>query len=303
MTPTTEQITYDASAIKSRAFRRHFEGALEGFSFTKAEGVWQSIIGERRLFPRARTLVVGDLHEVTSAVSLDDLAAGPSFLSYVLLVRTTLDEKRLAEPDVALRLNDERFFLLDWKCTEARGTESQLTRFVDRYLSELIDRLQSDRLRTARFSAIDGVLWLEFGDGLTRAKHWDSLPFAKRLDFTPIAASVREQGRAVQLVNSEGSEIDIDAGAMRAVVDPVFARQSEDEDRTRRAALGARIRELREESDLSQEQLSSRTGLAQESLSRIENGHRDPRLATLRKLAEGLGLTLSDLLAKLAADE
>ena len=29
-----------------------------------------------------------------------------------------------------------------------------------------IERLQPDRVRTARFSAIDGILWLEFGDGL-----------------------------------------------------------------------------------------------------------------------------------------
>ena len=120
MAATTDQITYDASAVGSQACRRHIEGTLEGLSLARAEGAWRLIKGVRRRFPRTRTVVVGDLHKLTSSVTLDDLAAGPSSLSYVLLVRTELDRKRLAEPDVALRLNDDRFFVFELECAESR---------------------------------------------------------------------------------------------------------------------------------------------------------------------------------------
>jgi len=84
-------------------------------------------------------------------------------------------------------------------------------------------------------------------------------------------------------------------------VDPRHLRVIEEEDQSQRTMVGARLRRVREESGLSQQQLSDRCGIAQESLSRIETGRRDPRLATLRKLAVGMGLTLTELLKKLAS--
>jgi len=299
MAATTEQIVYDASAVRSRSCRLSVEATLEELSLARAEGTWQSIVSLRRPLPRARTVVVGDLHELTASLSLDDLAAGPSTLSYVLLVRTALDRKRLAEPEVALRLNDDRLFVFDLKGAEVRA--DQFRPLMQQYFRGFIERLQPDRVRTARFSPVDGVLWLEFGDGLNRAIKWDSLPFARQLDVTPLSASAREHGQSVQLVDVEGREVDVDAGALRALVDRDHLRLIEGEDGDLRAQVGARLRRLREESGLSQQQVSERGGLAQESLSRIENGRRAPRLETLRKLARGMDMTLPELLQSLSS--
>lgn len=299
MAATTETIVYDASAVRSRSCRRSVEGTLEELSLARAEGTWQSIVKLRRRLPRARTVVVGDLHELTATLSLDDLAAGPSTLSYVLLVRTALDRKRLAEPDVALRLNDDKFFVLDLKGAEVR--EAQLRPLMQQYFRGFIERLQPDRVRTVRFSPIDGILWLEFGDGLNRAIKWGSLPFARQLNVTPLSASAREHGQSLQLIDAEGREVDVDAGALRAVVDPDHLRLIEGEDGDLRAQMGARLRRVREESGLSQQLVSERGGVAQESLSRIENGRRDPRLETLRKLARGMDMTLPELLKSLSS--
>jgi DNA-binding XRE family transcriptional regulator len=299
MSATTEQIVYDASAVRSQSCRRSVEATLEDLSLARAEGTWQSIVSLRRHVSRARTVVVGDLHELTASLSLDDLAAGPSTLWYVLLIRTALDRKRLAEPAVALRLNDDRLFVLHLKGAEVR--EAQLRPLMHEYFRGFIERLQPDRVRVARFSPVDGILWLELGDGLNRAMRWDSLPFARRLDFTPLSASAREHGRSVQLVDAEGREVDVDAGALRAVVDPDHLRLIEGEDRDPRAQMGARLRRVREKSGLSQQQVSERSGVAQESLSRLENGRRDPRLETLRKLARGMDMTLPELLKSLSS--
>jgi DNA-binding XRE family transcriptional regulator len=64
---------------------------------------------------------------------------------------------------------------------------------------------------------------------------------------------------------------------------------------------GARLRTVREGLGLSQLELSRRSGIAQESLSRIETGRRDPRLGTLQRLARGLGLSLEQLMGRLSA--
>ena len=50
--------------------------------------------------------------------------------------------------------------------------------------------------------------------------------------------------------------------------------------------------EGRDERDLTQKQLAEVTGIAQADISRFENGTGNPSLRTLKRLAEGLGMSL-----------
>ena len=50
--------------------------------------------------------------------------------------------------------------------------------------------------------------------------------------------------------------------------------------------------EARKSQNLTQQDLSDRTGITQADISRIENGTRNPSLAMLKRLAEGLGMQL-----------
>ena len=52
------------------------------------------------------------------------------------------------------------------------------------------------------------------------------------------------------------------------------------------------IVEGRDEQALTQEQLSEMTGITQADISRFENGTGNPSLRTLKRLAEGLGMSL-----------
>ena len=73
--------------------------------------------------------------------------------------------------------------------------------------------------------------------------------------------------------------------------DPEFKREwneLEPEFQLIRAVLNGR-----EEQQISQRQLSERTGIAQADISRIESGNANPTLDTLKRLADGLGLTLT----------
>lgn len=62
--------------------------------------------------------------------------------------------------------------------------------------------------------------------------------------------------------------------------------------------LGRRIRHLRVERGLTLNALSAEVGLSSSQLSLIENGHREPRLATLQTLARLFNVGIADLMAE-----
>lgn len=63
------------------------------------------------------------------------------------------------------------------------------------------------------------------------------------------------------------------------------------------AETGYRIREDRAAQGLSLEQLARLTGISAPALSLIETGKRDPRLTTLKRIADALRVPLATLIA------
>ncbi len=63
------------------------------------------------------------------------------------------------------------------------------------------------------------------------------------------------------------------------------------------ADVGHRIREIRAAQGLSLEQLARLTGISAPALSLIETGKRDPRLTTLKRIADALRVPLAALIA------
>lgn len=63
-----------------------------------------------------------------------------------------------------------------------------------------------------------------------------------------------------------------------------------------RKALGHRIRILRKENHLTQQKLALMVNVERSYLAKLEAGTRNPSIDCLEKIAEGLGVTLSELL-------
>jgi transcriptional regulator with XRE-family HTH domain len=57
-----------------------------------------------------------------------------------------------------------------------------------------------------------------------------------------------------------------------------------------------RLRQVRERLFVTQAELAARTGIAEATLSRIENGLQRPRISTVRKIAEALGVRPDELI-------
>ena len=60
--------------------------------------------------------------------------------------------------------------------------------------------------------------------------------------------------------------------------------------------LGSRIKELREEKGIDQKSFAFDCGIGRTQLYMIENGKTNPRLLTLIKIADGLEISVSNLL-------
>lgn len=57
--------------------------------------------------------------------------------------------------------------------------------------------------------------------------------------------------------------------------------------------MGTRVREIREQSGMSQEELAYKAGVCRATISAIENNpHKKPTVRTLEKLAKALGVSL-----------
>jgi transcriptional regulator with XRE-family HTH domain len=67
------------------------------------------------------------------------------------------------------------------------------------------------------------------------------------------------------------------------------------------AALGRAVQAIRAERNVSQVQLAAATGFMQSWISNVEHGHRNVSWSNVGRLAEGLGVSISELAARAEA--
>ena len=61
----------------------------------------------------------------------------------------------------------------------------------------------------------------------------------------------------------------------------------------KKGRFGMRVKELRQQAQLTQAQLAKRTGLATSSIADLEQGRREPSLSTALKLAQAFGVQVT----------
>jgi transcriptional regulator with XRE-family HTH domain len=61
--------------------------------------------------------------------------------------------------------------------------------------------------------------------------------------------------------------------------------------------LSMRIKQLRKRREMTQEALARSARVSLAYIGRLETGHHDPKLSTLRKLAKALGVPVADLIS------
>jgi DNA-binding XRE family transcriptional regulator len=104
-------------------------------------------------------------------------------------------------------------------------------------------------------------------------------------------ATLGSDPREVVVGRLDGSMDDVPGSAILTVAEPAFRAQI-----TRKAStVGEKVRALRLASGRTAMEVAEAAGLARSNFARLEAGRHEPRLATLRRVAEALAVPLSTL--------
>ncbi|HUT12630.1 MAG TPA: helix-turn-helix transcriptional regulator [Thermoguttaceae bacterium] len=245
------------------------------------------------LMPRP-AVVVGDLFRVVerlTAASSDPLSRlvrrQPTAVAGLL--RTRKDELAVSRLHQVTRCVEGRFLV---KRFPAPNDPDEDREFVGR----ILDCVSPDFLLTARLLP-KGSIALEFGDGLTGEIPLPALRL-DRLDRKLLPETVRAscEGDSLQIDDRTGYTVDVDCEVLRGLLDKKHAAGLRGEADAVRREVGRRIRNARRSRGATQAGLSNTSGIAQEAISRIENGKQAPRADTLMKLADALDLPVDQLL-------
>jgi len=239
-------------------------------------------------------VVVGDLHRIVERFPPDD--ADP--LSKLIrcqpvaiggLVRTTKDQRAISGLHRVARCVEGRFIVKPFTTSDNPGRDEE-------FVGEILERLSPDFLSAAQLVPKD-VVALRFGDGLSGQIKLSQLKL-DRLGRHLLPETVRAScdGDSLQIDDETGHTVDVDTDVLRCLLDKTRARQLGSEADRVRVEVGKRIRDARQKHHTTQAVLSAVSGIAQEAISRIENGKQSPRADTLQRLADALNIQLHQLL-------
>ena len=151
----------------------------------------------------------------------------------------------------------------------------------------------ADRMMLSIKASFDG-LNVSFADGLVASAPWGSI---REVDSLSDVASIELDSPYEALIRTARGEV--------AEIPWDFARHfgdAEYRDRIEESALrgqrrfAERLRGLRRDAGLSQQQLAGLSGVGMATIARIEAAGQSPRLATMRKLAVAMGVPVQALM-------
>lgn len=243
---------------------------------------------------RGRTLVVADLASIVRKYRSHDHHAWVTSVRrtlpyFLALVRTKRDSRHTDIVDDIVKHSDFRISVC--KMSNTKDMEACLV--------SALNALNPNALTEVRYSPSADRLWVTFGDGSSGFVGWQDLSIDDLRDtLVPESATVGSQGSAVEIVTNDGDLFDIDAASIKAVIDSSYASILAETARKSDVRVGQRVRTARQKLGMSQKELEARTNIDQAIISKLERGKHQPRVDTLRRIAEGLDLTLQELLVQ-----
>ncbi len=140
------------------------------------------------------------------------------------------------------------------------------------------------------------LVWMR--NGKTYALQLSELPEA---DSTKVIKWVLSKERDyIEVIQKSGNKFEIPWDDVLYHCEPQYefykGKQAQEETLLKR--IGQRIRQLRESKGYSVQTLADKAKMKRPNLSRIENGHHQPSLETLEKIAEALEIPVADIVSK-----
>lgn len=289
-------VAVDLSLVTDSRVRMEVRREMErlGHPASSYRGFWSALHSTSYGDLPARLIVMADLFRLAAVFSRTDVQAWTDCFQtvsplLVAFVHRREDERCAHLIDDLLRASASRL----WVYSLGRSVR----RDVHACLSKVVDRLDPEAVIDVRYSETDKTVWIEFADGLRRSIPWAALNFSNvRPALRPQTIRVGDTPDTLQMVDAKGGLFDMDTAALRAMVDSRVAKAHVAVAEAALANLGERLRARREQAGVTQTDLARRSGLTQEMISNLERGQHEPRIATLQKFADGLGISVVELL-------
>lgn len=150
----------------------------------------------------------------------------------------------------------------------------------------------ADRMMTSADPLKEGIEFT-FADGRTGLVPFEAIPEVE--EFENLASVELPNPYEAILHASSGKTVELPWDFVRHYCDASYRSRVEAVALAGRQAIGARIRQLRVSTGLTQEALAKAAKIGRVTLVRIENAEQSPRYETLVSLAQALGRPLQEL--------
>jgi transcriptional regulator with XRE-family HTH domain/Zn-dependent peptidase ImmA (M78 family) len=139
---------------------------------------------------------------------------------------------------------------------------------------------------------INGELEVSFANGDTI--HIDPIQLGVNW-VNPDVQLNPEEGLSITFVGEGGQERSVDWMHLRSATDVDFAREVRNREAEQSRRLGLRLKALREDLGISQQDLARISGMSGPQLSRIESGSLDLRVSTIQSLLRAMNSSFADI--------
>ena len=153
--------------------------------------------------------------------------------------------------------------------------------------------VKTDRMMTSANPFKEGIEFV-FADGCRGLAPFEDIPGVKELGN--LAGIELPNPYEIILHTKSGETVGLTWDFARHYCDPSYQMRVEAIGLAGRRAIGARIRQLRESTGLTQEALGHAANVGRVTVVRIEKGDQSPRYDTLASLAKALGRPIQELL-------
>ena len=150
----------------------------------------------------------------------------------------------------------------------------------------------ADRLRNAARVLPQGIE-ITFADGRSGVIPFDDI---RGIDRERLAVVELPSQHVLILRDANNQSVDIPWDFARHYCDPTYRGRLEAAAARGRTRMANRVRDLRKQAGMTQQQLADAAGIGRVTLVRIENGSYSPRFRTLDALARALNHPVSHLL-------
>lgn len=297
----------DITGIGSAQVQRKARRALEGWKQEQFQMVdaWSRLKeGEIRRLPD-RLLILADLSNMARTVrkltELSQLAGATAAVRLarpflVVLLRNDKDISHMGMIQAIEDLFDERLKICS--LVEAGRRSVDPAEKLEECLKRVAIDLDPLAILKVSYSQTNRSLWIQFGDGLSGSLDWSALQLeSRRPALRPESATIdRADPFSIAVLEEKGKLFEIDSGVLRGLLDKEYGKRLQESVTREAARVGERLKSRRLERKLTQQELARLIGMDQALISKLERGVHSPRVDTLAKYAEGLGMSIPDVL-------